>query len=249
MFNLASCNREQIHECVGHPYSRRLADGGHLNGMRKEDSRDPWLNQSHIPMTDWENELRPSRSSNRMLFLLAAAAAAIATFVAFSGWRDSAALRNQHERQVAPAKPTVEASPAPRSEERELEPAQSPRVQRFTKCISSAGAATYSDGPCPSGTRTGEVSVKPDANLADGMPRAARQASMAQNRAIAQSVYEHERRVSMIVDSSSTECAQLNALIASIDAAARQPQSGFEQDRLKDQRRRARDRQFALHCG
>lgn len=217
--------------------------------MRNEDPRDPWLNQSHTPMEAWENALRPPRSSNRMLLLLAAAAAAFAIFVAFSGWRDSTALRNQHERVVAPAEPKVEASPAPRFEPRELEPAQSPRVQRFAKCISPAGAPTYSDGPCPPGTRTSEVAVRPDANLADGMRRDARQASMAQNSTIAQSVYEHERRVSMNVDSAPTECAQLNGLIASIDAAARQPQSGFEQDRLKDRRRRARDQQFALHCG
>ena len=91
--------------------------------------------------------------------------------------------------------------------------------------------------------------MKPDANIADGMAQDARQASMRRNSAIAQSVYEHERRVAMNVDSFSSECAQLNALIASIDAAARQPLSGFEQDRLKDQRRRARDRQFALRCG
>lgn len=233
-----------------HRSSRQLADGGHLNGMRKEGSRDPWLDQPHAPMTAWENALRPSRSSNRMLFLLAAAAAALATFVAFNGWRDSAALRDPQQRQVAPAKPQeVGASPTPRPEARELAPAQSPRVQRFAKCISPAGATTYSDGPCPDGTRTGEVSVKPDANLADGMAQEARQASMRRNSAIAQSVYEHERRVAMNVDSSSKECDQLNALIVSIDAAAHQPQSGFEQDRLKDQRRRARDRQFALHCG
>ena len=218
--------------------------------MRNEDSRDAWLNQSHTPTTAWEDELRPSRSSNRLLFLLAAAAAALAAFVAFNGWRDSAALRTQHERQVAPTKPPeVGASPAPRFDEPELESARSPRVQRFAKCLSPAGEATYSDGPCPVGTRTGEVSVKPDSNLAEGMPQDARQASIRMNSAIAQSVIEHERRVAMNVDTSSTECAQLNALVASIDAAARQPQSGFEQDRLRDQRKRARDRQFALRCG
>ena len=91
--------------------------------------------------------------------------------------------------------------------------------------------------------------MEPDANLADGMTEHARQASIRRNSAIAQSVFEHERRVAMNVDSSSMECTRLDALIASIDAAARQPQSGFEQDRGKDQRRRARDRQFALHCG
>ena len=72
---------------------------------------------------------------------------------------------------------------------------------------------------------------------------------MRENSAVAQSVLAHERRVAMNVDSSTSECDQLNALIASIDAAARQPQPPFEQDRLKDQRRHAHDRRFALRCG
>ncbi|MGJ7565613.1 hypothetical protein ACSFBM_17305 [Variovorax sp. GB1R11] len=72
---------------------------------------------------------------------------------------------------------------------------------------------------------------------------------MRENSAVAQSVLAHERRVVMNVDSSTSECVQLNALITSIDAAARQPQPPLEQDRLKDQRRQAHDRRFALRCG
>lgn len=44
------------------------------------------------------------------------------------------------------------------------------------------------------------------------------------------------------------ECKVLFERIRRIDAAARQPQSGPGQDRLRDQRRAARDRQFALRC-
>lgn len=106
-------------------------------------------------------------------------------------------------------------------------------------CISAAEAATYSDGLCPPGTRASEVLVKPDSNLAD----------MHGNSVVGQAVLRHERRVALNVDSTVAGCAQLNALIAAIDAAARQPQPGFEQDRLKDPRRRARDRQFVLRCG
>lgn len=72
---------------------------------------------------------------------------------------------------------------------------------------------------------------------------------MRQNSALAAAVIRHERRVVLNVDSSVTECGQLNAQIAAIDAATRQPLSGYEQDRLKEQRRRARERQFALRCG
>ena len=184
-----------------------------------------------------------------MLFVLAAVAAALAVFVTFNAWRNSAGLRKQTERPITPAAPAApNASPAPRLGERELESASSPRVHRFAKCISPKGAASYSDGPCPPGTRSGEVAVQPDDNLADGMTDEARRASLRRNSAIAQSAVEYERRVATNVDASVMECAQLNALVASIDAMARQPQPGFEQDRLRDQRKRARDRQFALRC-
>ena len=72
---------------------------------------------------------------------------------------------------------------------------------------------------------------------------------MRENRAAAQEFVAHERRVAMNVDSSVWECGQLESLIASLDAAARQPLSGYEQDRLRGERKRARDRQFALRCG
>jgi len=92
------------------------------------------------------------------------------------------------------------------------------------------------------------MSVQPDSNLADGMPLEARQTSMRNNAVLAQANLEQEVRVARSIASAGTECADLNARIATIDAAARQPQPGFEQDRLKEQRKRARDRQFVLHC-
>jgi hypothetical protein len=71
---------------------------------------------------------------------------------------------------------------------------------------------------------------------------------MRDNSVIARSVLEHELRVAKNVDTASAECTQLRELIASIDAVARQPLPGYEQDRLKDQRRHANDRRFALRC-
>lgn len=185
-----------------------------------------------------------------MWVLMGAVAVAIVAYLAFDSWRASTAFSTPSKRQAAPpASPGPTTSFSPQDERQALPEPSSPRTQRFAKCTSPGGATTYSDRPCPSGTRAAEVSVKPDLNLADGMSDDARHASMQNNSAIAQSVVEHERRVAMNVDASTSECAYLNALIASIDAAARQPQPAFEQDRLKDQRRRARDRQFALRCG
>ena len=44
------------------------------------------------------------------------------------------------------------------------------------------------------------------------------------------------------------ECASLAATVANLDSQARQPQSSQMQDWIKDQRQRARDRQFRLQC-
>lgn len=50
------------------------------------------------------------------------------------------------------------------------------------------------------------------------------------------------------VDRVRDECGSLNAAVAAYDARARQPQPGWRQDRLREMRKAARDRQFALKC-
>ena len=62
---------------------------------------------------------------------------------------------------------------------------------------------------------------------------------MRENRVAAQELSAHERRVAMNVDSTVFECNQLESLIASLNAAARQPLSGYQQDRLRGERKRA----------
>ncbi len=219
--------------------------------MRQQDSRDPSLDRSGDSAAAWERSLRPSRSVGAVWLLVGVVAAAALLYAVFSLWPDARQMRDAAVRQGAPATAPALIAPAPQQDARRRPEAEaSQRTQRFAKCISAAGAITYSDGHCPAGTRATEVAVNPDLNLADGMSDEARLASMQNNRAIAQSVVEHERRVAMNVDrSKSPECAQLKALIEAIDAAARQPLPAFRQDQLKDERRRAHDRRFALRCG
>lgn len=50
------------------------------------------------------------------------------------------------------------------------------------------------------------------------------------------------------VSGTSGECAQLEAYIRALDDAARQPLQAVQQDRIKGQRKGARDRQFARRC-
>ncbi|WP_339093795.1 hypothetical protein [Variovorax paradoxus] len=219
--------------------------------MEDKHSRDPWMDRPHDAMAAWERSLRPTKSSSLMWPLIGVAVAAGVACLIFSSWPGAGPVRRATERPgtsapspgaTAPAAPAARMDPQPQHE-----PA-APRTQSFAKCISAAGAISYSDGACRQGTRAAAVTVNPDLNLADGMSDAERQASIRNNSAIARSVAEHERRVAMNVDGPSTECASLKALIASIDAAALRPQPAFEQDRLKDERRRANDRVFALRC-
>ncbi|MDB5877307.1 MAG: hypothetical protein JWQ41_721, partial [Variovorax sp.] len=115
-----------------------------------------------------------------------------------------------------------------------------------------AGSATYSDGPCPPGTFTSVMTVRPDTNIVDGMTREAREASIGSNAAVAQGAAQREWQVASngreSAGSLAAECGRLSTSIAVIDAAARQPRSGDEQDRLKAERMRLRDRQFVLRC-
>ena len=92
------------------------------------------------------------------------------------------------------------------------------------------------------------VAVRPDLNLADGMSRAERVASIRDSRIRAEASAEYERWVAAQVDSPSLECAQRDAQISALDAEARQPLPGWRQDEIRELRKKARDRQFALRC-
>ncbi|MCY1547032.1 hypothetical protein D9M68_830650 [compost metagenome] len=43
-------------------------------------------------------------------------------------------------------------------------------------------------------------------------------------------------------------CGYLNELVTVLDSEARQPQSAAEQDRIRAEKKEARDEQFRLHC-
>ena len=92
------------------------------------------------------------------------------------------------------------------------------------------------------------VAVRPDLNLADGMSQAERSESIRDSRIKAQASAEYERWVAAQVDSISFECARLEEQITALDAEARQPLSAQRQDRIRELRKTARDRQFALRC-
>ena len=84
--------------------------------------------------------------------------------------------------------------------------------------------------------------------FADGVTQDQRLTSQQVNRIEAQRVLAHELQVAQNVDRTSNECGMLNAAVATYDAEARQPLSAWRQDRLREMRKAARDRQFSLRC-
>ena len=216
----------------------------------------PWPDEARTPMTAWERALRPAGASRWVLALLLVAVGVFLTLAVWTALQDA--------RHSAPGRAAPQASapvggsmpdtwvsppsaPTPPSTDR-------PRTQQISRCTSHAGSASYSDSPCPAGTFESIVTVRPDTNLADGLTSEARQASIQSNAAAAQSAAQYEQRVALNGGRADTgggaaECGLLNAQVAAIDSAARQPLPAQEQDRLKAERRWLRDRQAALRCG
>lgn len=212
--------------------------------MRLPPNTDAWLSEGR-QSAGWERRFEPRRSSKRVLIVITLIGAALLALLYVRGAQQvgsKALLEEQPFAQPADSsKRTPEEHPA-------VQPQTSQRIQRVAKCLSPTGAVTYSDAPCPAGARPSAVDIRPDSNLADGMSDRERSNSLRQNVEAAQAIAAHERVVAVNVYQAGTECPQLDALIAAIDSAARLPQPGLEQDRLREQRKRARDRQFALRC-
>lgn len=218
----------------------------------KKKIRGPLAGSERAPTSAWERALRPDGSSLWLFVLLLIAAG---VFLALAVWTALQDARQGPATSTTSAVPTASMSRGPETNV-PVDPGMStgpqPRTQQISKCTSRTGSATYSDGPCPAGTFASVMTVRPDDNIVDGMTREAREASIGSNTAVAQGAAQRERQIASngpeAGGSRAAECGWLSTSIAAIDAAARQPRSGYEQDRLKAERMRMRDRQFALRC-
>lgn len=229
-----------------HSRPRRLFLKHIRKSMPFEDSRDHFMNARREPA-----ELRERRATSNLaswMVGMLVVVAALAGLALSLKWIELNGFRSAPRDTLVQDPPSPQFAPNALPQETSPPRAAGPRVDHVTKCVSGAGSASYSDGPCPAGSRAALVTLEPDSNLADGMSPAARAQSMSENRAAAQALSAYERRVAMNADSTVSQCATLNAVVASLDAAARQPLPAFEQDRVREERKRARDRQFALRC-
>ena len=118
---------------------------------------------------------------------------------------------------------------------------------KIFKCVIN-GKTTYSDHECA--TKSGQQAL----NLSDSRgilspPKETLEELTAQ-RLAKEAAYQRQapQQAAVLARSANSECGLLEQHIAWLDAMARQPQGAQMQDWLKQERKKARDRQFAIHC-
>lgn len=114
-----------------------------------------------------------------------------------------------------------------------------------SKCVVN-GATSYSDGPCPGGALSSQITTHANHNLMAAVRAPAVRRTEAP--AIEHPVVVTQNDAAPAALAHQAECQQLDAQIQRWDAMARQPQSGQMQDWISEQRKQARDRQFRIRC-
>ncbi len=116
-----------------------------------------------------------------------------------------------------------------------------------TKCVRD-GKTSYSDSPCPSGAVVSTLQPPPPAPVAlpvRHVTAATPQVIAVQNPPLV--LVQNQPAVNPFAHRLA-ECKALDTQITQLDNEARQLLSAQQQDWIKDMRKKARDRQFGLHC-
>ena len=117
-------------------------------------------------------------------------------------------------------------------------------ISKVSKCVVN-GSTSYGDGTCPQGSISSQITTRANHNLIAAV----------RPEAVSQTVppadpHSVEVQTSSFNDAAAkkSECQSLDAQIAYWDAMARQPQGAQTQDWIRDQCKKARDRQFQIRC-
>lgn len=117
-------------------------------------------------------------------------------------------------------------------------------ISRVTKCVVN-GRTSYGDASCPQGAISSQVTTRANHNLM----AAVRPTSVTPTEAPAtEPIVEVQTPYVNAVAAKNAECQALDAQIKHWDAMARQPQGAQTQDWISNERKKARDRQFRIHC-
>jgi len=123
------------------------------------------------------------------------------------------------------------------------------KAGQIRRCVVN-GKTVYSDEKCPDGAESKALELHHAAGIVSP-PKAVLGELTAQRKAAelaAEQEREQQQRLARTAPSKQAECQWLEKRIEYLDSLARQPQSGYTQDRIKEEKAAARSRQFAIHC-
>jgi hypothetical protein len=118
---------------------------------------------------------------------------------------------------------------------------------RVVKCTMN-GKIIYSDDKCPAGAKTQPVQLYDTAGIVSPPKEALSELTARRQASETTQIRSIQQPVAATARPKQAECDSLSKHIDWLDSMARQPQSGQMQDWIKHERRKARDRQFAMHC-
>ena len=195
-------------------------------------------------MTAWERKLRPHRASGWRLGTWLIVSILVVAWIAIKPVTLREAAKKFKATDVAP---TIESTMPSLGQVPALTAQPNAQVPGITKCLGSQGVVEYTDGACRAGLRSVRAAL-PVLTIFDGMTQQERLASQRANQIEAQHAFTSATEVVSKVSRTSDECGTLDAAIAAYDAEARQPLPAWRQDRLREMRKAARDRQSSLKC-
>ena len=139
----------------------------------------------------------------------------------------------------APTQPLSSTQPASQNT-----PNATAGISKVTKCVVN-GSTSYGDGSCPQGSISSQITTRANHNLI----AAVRPERVSPTETpVDQHIVEVQNSSFNDAAAKKSECQSLNAQIEYWDAMARQPQGAQTQDWIRDQRKKARDRQFQIRC-
>ena len=123
------------------------------------------------------------------------------------------------------------------------EPAVGNRV--VTKCIVN-GKTSYGDGPCALGAVTTQVITRADLNLMT--PIRVKSTTTTEATFSSPPVMVAQNSAPTDYVTMKSECQWLDTQIKHLDSMSRQPQGSQTMDWIREERKKARDRQFRIPC-
>lgn len=203
-------------------------------------------------------QFRPAREKTSFLTVIFYVLASFfLIYKATLWWEGRQSLTKPHSHLVAPLNvqtpnPDTASTTNPKNSTQQaahLVANEPPAPGTVSKCIAH-GQVTYSDTACPQGAVVGSVKLLPSAGVAvipevRMSPQIPVTAPQSDDPPTSQPTLHS---INSPTPAKSMECKQLDNVVKQIDQLALQPLSLTQQDLLRQDRKKARDRQFFLGC-